>query len=684
MKKFIIIAASLLAMCSTVGYAQKKTDNTYNLQKAYEILQKDNDVDQALALLSKQIQDTPKNVEAYLLRARVYRNKKEYANAISDINAAIKINDKKNDIKISTLHWWKATLFMDIDEYEKAADSYKTALNMARKDNRDNVQDISFSYAQALFELKKYDEADAVYRQMLKDDESDQAAMVGLARNMFEREQYTEMIPLLEKCQKLDTDYSEVYRFMCKAYDKLQETDKAIDNGFAWFDMDDDADIEFLTRTALKHKSYAVAKAREKVKKSESPAQWRALLISIYEESCEYELAIKEYNALESEFGKDAYIYVHRADNYSNLGLTEAALADVEQAFGRDIDYMAYCMKGSICRNAAMYKEAIDAFSEAIELEPMNAWGYYARGWSYELSGNEEKAMEDYNLGIDLDKSYPYIYLMRGTLLRKQGNTDAANADFEMVLQLDTLASDNSCAMYALHFLGRDDEADIWMQKMIDENPLDCGNYYDKSCLYARMGRLEESVAALEVALKMGYCSFEHIAHDDDMDSIRERDDFKALIEKYSEILEERIAELKDKVVEAREMTITEVVINRHPGGTFEIPCTVNGLSLNMIFDTGASDVTISSVEANFMLKNGRLSSKDIKGKNHYMTASGDIHEGTVITLKEVKVGDAILHNVDASVVKNQKAPLLLGQSVLEKFGTITIDNINNKLLIKH
>lgn len=66
------------------------------------------------------------------------------------------------------------------------------------------------------------------------------------------------------------------------------------------------------------------------------------------------------------------------------------------------------------------------------------------------------------------------------------------------------------------------------------------------------------------------------------------------------------------------------------------------------------------------------------------MTASGDIHEGTVITLKEVKVGDAILRNVHASVVKNQKAPLLLGQSVLEKFGTITIDNINNKLIIKH
>ena len=65
------------------------------------------------------------------------------------------------------------------------------------------------------------------------------------------------------------------------------------------------------------------------------------------------------------------------------------------------------------------------------------------------------------------------------------------------------------------------------------------------------------------------------------------------------------------------------------------------------------------------------------------MTASGEIHEGTVIRLKEVKIGEATLKNIEASVVHNQKAPLLLGQSALEKFGTITIDNVNTKLIIK-
>ena len=83
------------------------------------------------------------------------------------------------------------------------------------------------------------------------------------------------------------------------------------------------------------------------------------------------------------------------------------------------------------------------------------------------------------------------------------------------------------------------------------------------------------------------------------------------------------------------------------------------------------------------MFKNGYLTDSDVKGKTKYMTASGDIHEGTILKLKEVKLGDAVLKNIEASVVNSQKAPLLLGQSVLEKFGTITIDNLNSKLLIR-
>ena len=171
----------------------------------------------------------------------------------------------------------------------------------------------------------------------------------------------------------------------------------------------------------------------------------------------------------------------------------------------------------------------------------------------------------------------------------------------------------------------------------------------------------------------------------DDMDFLRSEreDEYDAIMAKYYLLLEnERKAFMKSDG-DTLSTTLTEVALVKKYGGTYEIPCTVNGLPLKMIFDTGASDVTVSSVEASFMLKNGYLDENYIKGTSHYMTASGDIHEGTILKLKEVRLGDAVLKNIEASVVHNQKAPLLLGQSVLEKFGTITIDNVNSKLIIK-
>ena len=96
---------------------------------------------------------------------------------------------------------------------------------------------------------------------------------------------------------------------------------------------------------------------------------------------------------------------------------------------------------------------------------------------------------------------------------------------------------------------------------------------------------------------------------------------------------------------------------------------------MHFVFDTGASDVTMSMVEATFMLKNKYLTPLDVVGKQNYLTADGNVSEGTVINLKSVKIGDLELTNVRASVVKSQNAPLLLGQSVLGRLGKIEIDN---------
>jgi aspartyl protease family protein len=108
--------------------------------------------------------------------------------------------------------------------------------------------------------------------------------------------------------------------------------------------------------------------------------------------------------------------------------------------------------------------------------------------------------------------------------------------------------------------------------------------------------------------------------------------------------------------------------------GVYSIPVTINGSEMYFIFDTGAGMISISSVEATFLYKQGRLKDEDFVGKADFLDANGNISEDAIIVLKEVTIGNRTIRNIQASVVANAKAPLLFGQSALEKFGKISID----------
>lgn len=114
--------------------------------------------------------------------------------------------------------------------------------------------------------------------------------------------------------------------------------------------------------------------------------------------------------------------------------------------------------------------------------------------------------------------------------------------------------------------------------------------------------------------------------------------------------------------------------------GVYMVPVEINGVMMEFIFDTGASDITISATEAIFLYKQGKLSDTDIKGVREYEIADGTIAEGTVINLKRIRIGNKTLENVEASVMHNLSSPLLMGQSALSRFGKITVDYNRNEI----
>ena len=95
-------------------------------------------------------------------------------------------------------------------------------------------------------------------------------------------------------------------------------------------------------------------------------------------------------------------------------------------------------------------------------------------------------------------------------------------------------------------------------------------------------------------------------------------------------------------------------------GGVKIIPIKLNGITMNMIYDTGCSGIHLSLNEVQTL-------------------ADGSIVENGTINIKRIEIGGEdgiVLENKTASVALNQVAPILLGNAVLDELASVEVDNI--------
>ncbi len=134
----------------------------------------------------------------------------------------------------------------------------------------------------------------------------------------------------------------------------------------------------------------------------------------------------------------------------------------------------------------------------------------------------------------------------------------------------------------------------------------------------------------------------------------------------------------RDEVTESR-----TVIPLENEDGVYFIKAIINDVPMKFVFDTGASAISMSMTEAAFLIKQGTLTEDDLRGVVNFQDAEGELSEGQMVRLRTVQLGDKVIYNVDASIVPNQNAPLLLGQSVLQQFGRFSIDNKQHVLILE-
>lgn len=150
------------------------------------------------------------------------------------------------------------------------------------------------------------------------------------------------------------------------------------------------------------------------------------------------------------------------------------------------------------------------------------------------------------------------------------------------------------------------------------------------------------------------------------------------------------VVQNKDTLVVAQPKSIVKEILKdsthsvslEHKDGCYYVMTKVNGIPMKMTLDTGASTLTLSIVEYEFLKKQNLLGNNAVE-EGECAIANGETVKCYFVNISELTIGNITIDNVDCTIMPQQNAPLLLGMNVLKKFGNFSIDYNRNLLIFK-
>jgi predicted aspartyl protease len=117
-------------------------------------------------------------------------------------------------------------------------------------------------------------------------------------------------------------------------------------------------------------------------------------------------------------------------------------------------------------------------------------------------------------------------------------------------------------------------------------------------------------------------------------------------------------------------------------GNNFIVAALINNtITLNFVVDSGASDVSIPADVVMTLARTGTLEDRDFIGQKVYVLADGSRIPSMTFRIHSLTVGRWLVKDVTGSVAPVKGLPLL-GQSFFSRFGSWSIDNANQALVL--
>lgn len=686
-KKFLYLFAALFCCISVHAQSEKEYDKrptSYNYNRAVEEINKENYAT-AMEYLDEELKTSPKNGWAWAWKCFVDYQYDNYGEALKEADNALKYIPKKDVDFVSYVYGTKAKIYAELEDTVQALAFFDKAISA-------NTSSITYilDRCNLYFFCGDYDAAMQDVARMHKIKPNDPVVYTYDGRNKNAMGNYEEAIRCYTQALKLDSEYSSGYSFRAESYMALGKYSEASQDVVAALALDGDSKASDIMEE-LAEKSFTNIYTKLMAQKNKEPNNpyWAGVLGDVCFTGEKYCDALSYYKEALKTVEYQGVMIRRIASVYNNICRPVAGLEYLNRAVIADsTDEKSLYDRAELYLQLDRYQEAISDINALIALHPDYDSLYRLRAYARTRAGSLRNAIDDYTMAVEIDPDEPEYLLYRAVTYALLEKKAEAQADLKKVLELledpeyteeykDFIKCTACGWLYRIdptQKAMRDEVLDIskrWFEASTAEN----GDLYNAACAHALADEPQMALAWLQKALDNGFSDFDNINHDFDLDPLRKMPEFVKMVESAKKDWVEKYNCDGDEVDDdaTYEEVVTEVPFTRE-SGIYKVKCTINGLPLNFYFDTGASDVTMSNVEASFMMKNGYLSSKDVVGTQYYGTANGDISEGTVINLRSVEFGGLKLEGVKASVAHSQNAPLLLGQTVLSRLGKIEID----------
>jgi len=167
-------------------------------------------------------------------------------------------------------------------------------------------------------------------------------------------------------------------------------------------------------------------------------------------------------------------------------------------------NYDSFNFRGLLLYQQGLYSMAIDDFTRAMTINPIQSAALVNRGNVYRKTGQYALALADVNNAINLNPNDYRIYINRGNIYAKMKMYDKALEDFRKVIKLQPYYLDvykNIGNVY--EFQGKFDLALAEYNKVLEYAPKDMDVHIFKGTIYSRQNKIQEAVDSFGMALEI-------------------------------------------------------------------------------------------------------------------------------------------------------------------------------------